>query len=281
MKILCISNCNILGLKGTLNYLFKDSVIEDYLIQRFHENSEIIKEKINEFQLVIAPTNILNEIKDWSKDPEFIAFNPIIFHAFHPDQCYLFSNDKPLKGVLGDYHSLSAFSAYKKGYSVSDTERLMNEILNTPGLLEVCWKRSIEGFQNAQSDIYSDLIYLLRQSLAYEPFMHTLNHPKVYVIYLALQLKLLNKKLIRNISYKLPINDSLGNSVVWSIEKEVADNYKFKNYDHTYKLSEQNQFINRYEMIEKSFETYKNIDIDNLEIRGNLIFDKLEKIFIR
>ena len=36
-----------------------------------------------------------------------------------------------------------------------------------------------------------------------------------------------------------------------------------------------------YEMIEKSFERYKNLDIDNLEIRGNLIFDKLEKIFIR
>lgn len=279
MKILCVSNCNVLGLKASLSYFFKESLIDEFLIQRYHEKSEEIKKNIDEYDLVIAPEVINNELKSLSDEHIFVDFNPIIFHAFHPDQCYLFYENNPLNGVMGDYHSLAAFCAYKNNLSIEDAEILFSKTYTDNKILKLCWSRSLINFNQSQADIFSDLMLFLRSSASKEPFMHTLNHPKIYAIHIALQLKLLNKKLIRKISTDLPIFDSLSNSVIWPIEKEVADFYKFKSYNHSYKVSEESKYFDRKIMIEKSFKLYEQLDnrIEDIKIRGNLIFDKVEK----
>ena len=280
MKILCISNCNVLGLKGTLSHFFPEAEIEDYLIQRFQDKSNKLKNRIQEFDLVVSPKKIGNEIKEWSSEPDFIEFNPILFHAFHPDQCYLFSETGCLPGVLGDYHSISAFLGYKKGLNAEETESFMKTILEFPGLANLGWERSISKLYEKQSDIFDNLMPLLKKIMANEPFMYTVNHPKISVIYIALQLKLLNKNLIHSVSETLPIYDNLSNSTIWSLEKAVSSNFKFLNYYEAYKESETNNFLNRKQMIERSLNIYKkwNYDTSKIKLRGNLILDKIEKI---
>ena len=90
----------------------------------------------------------------------------------------------------------------------------------------------------------------------------------------------MNAGLINKISNDLQIFDSLSRSVVWSIEKEVAEYFKFMSYSEAYKESESNHFFNRSVMIEKSYEIYSDFefDINNLVIRGNLISHETSEI---
>lgn len=273
MNILCVSNCNILGIKCTLEAIFPDATIEDYLIQKFLRESKGIQKKINDFDLIISTKKISNEIKKWTSKPDFIEINPIIFHAFHPDQCYLFLGDTHIGGLLGDYHSLSTFLGFKKGLSIEQTEKLINNIYKNPQLIKLGWNRSIQNLQSAHSDIFDSLIPILKTMCIREPFMYTLNHPKINILSLMVQLKLMNAGLISKISNDLQIFDSLSKSVVWSVEKEVAEYFKFVSYSEAYKESESNNFFNRLVMIEKSFKVYSDFefDINDLVIRGNLI----------
>ena len=109
----------------------------------------------------------------------------VVFGAFHPDMVRVGVIDRPesggLLGVLGHAHSALAVYGYLEGFGVSRTQRLFDgEVYRALGYLDL-WGASVASLRAAGRDVAYDFDADLMRWARRGCFMHSDNHPKIYV----------------------------------------------------------------------------------------------------
>ena len=110
----------------------------------------------------------------------------IVFSAFHPDMNYVGPEDGAagrgvVRGPMNDSNSALALFGFLEGLSVAQTIRLFDaDLFRALGYFD-CWAGSAEYFlsqgREAGYDLSEDLARWTRRGA----FMHSINHPKMFV----------------------------------------------------------------------------------------------------
>lgn len=154
-------------------------------------------------------------------------FIPVVdFPAFHPDITYAFDRQGRLvRGPMGPYNSNLVLYAFLAGLEAKDALSLFtSEVFQAAGYLDG-WNYCQSALLNRGSDIGFPLESMLAAWTRRGCFMHTINHPKLFVIEDIARAALKRAGIrCRPESCVDYVNDSLLYSV-WPVYPEIAAEY--------------------------------------------------------
>lgn len=231
---LLVYNCQVMGLGNCLNLMCDDVDVEAYDPAAFQKQSATLLERRDEFdRVLVSPKLEVNLAIDRSLFPGFWSIPTIFFHAYHPDLCHLLVDGKPLKGPMGDYHSLIAYAAFRRGLSVRQTLRLYREeVYAALGYLGV-WDDARDTLLRQFRDANVPLEPHFRNWSRNGPFMYANNHPRIHAIRDVAKAILGSAGLDATYTDALP-HDNLANAPIFPVYPEVAStlgvegSYRFK-----------------------------------------------------
>lgn len=194
LDIYLVGNCQTNGFAKIINEM---SGLKAMALETTPDNQQkvltgekYIAADIKAAPLVVFQTPVSQKFKTFLIDafdlkPENIRYLPAIcFSAFHPDMDYLqLRKGGVVSGPLGEYNSLLAFFAYTKGLTVDQAAKLFNakifELLGYYDLLPASRRSVVEQSMSTGLPLGKLLNKWLSRK---ESFMHTINHPKLYVL---------------------------------------------------------------------------------------------------
>ncbi len=191
-------------------------------------------------------------------------FYPVVdFNAFHPDCVYIRHTvqNRFLHSPIGDYHSAIAFLGYLQRLKLEQTLALFQaEIFERLGYFQY-WKVSEEVlFQQAHA-IEFPLEGVYRSWVRRCPFMHTVNHPKLFVLADVVRTVLKQSGVtIASVNAEDYFPDELLYDAVWPVYPEVAESmglqgsYVFKGGARSEDLP---PFLSLSEFVRASWEIYR------------------------
>jgi hypothetical protein len=205
-----------------------------------------------------------------------LHFFPVMeFNAFHPDCVYILNRGRNqfLGSPIGDYHSALAFLGYSLGFTAEQTLSLFApEVFERLGYSRF-WKVSEETLFNQCRSIGFSIEHMYRGWVRRGSFMHSVNHPKFFVmvdIALALLRDAGLPAIPGNAEDYFP--DEGLYDAVWPIYPAIAGmmglegSYHFKGGSR----SEDVRFLNLREFVEESHEFYRRespADLDCQRVR--------------
>lgn len=200
-KILLIGNCQSSPLSNCIQAL-TGNILPSYIEIVPNRLHEIETNKIDLLPLLRTHELIFvqSRFKDllFEKYPQaghkFLIFPNISFPAFHPDLVYITATRDGglLQGPLSDYHSSLALYGFLNGMNIGETISLFrDEIYEALGFFDY-WDKSVQWLQREVSycgylepvsrDMGFSLDALLGSWTRRGCFMHSVNHPKTFVI---------------------------------------------------------------------------------------------------
>jgi hypothetical protein len=190
MKIGILSNCQHLGLANSIRALRPDiQVISFEIVVVARQGREIpTMEELGTCDLVIVdpspewPPALSEEaLKSGTK---VLKIPPVIFTGYHPDTIYISTAIGRLKTpACGPYQSRLTVASYLLGYSPAETKALFNtSIFGALGYFEE-YAKSRALLEKAFCDCGLDIGPLLPGWAKRGCFMHTIDHPKIHVVF--------------------------------------------------------------------------------------------------
>lgn len=254
-KWLLVSNCQQFGLANCLRSQAQIH-IDSYAFVTFQKQIEQIKIEAYD-RIVVAPQYLQTNTYDFSNSSNVLTAPHIYFDAYHPDLCYLRAKDvASVKGPIGDYHSLIAFSGFRLGLSVDQVmEHYSKQSYASLGWLEF-WAASKQNLLKRFSDFGYDLAPIFSEWGREDAFMHTVNHPKIRVLSDIASL-ILEKSGIGSCCRSITPHDNLINGAIFPIYPEIGlplgvqGSYFFKRPSE-YGLIDLRQYVS------ESFDVYRN-----------------------
>lgn len=158
-------------------------------------------------------------------DEKLVLFPSISFPAFQPDQCYVRIKGTfiEVSGPLGPYHSSIVYYAWRAGMSTQQTADLFcDEVYQQLRFYEY-WDSSTQALLEEGERCGMSLDGLLKQWRARGCFMHSPNHPKLFVV----------ADIARQVMQQLDITalpidplevvwDNLADTSIWPVYPEIA-----------------------------------------------------------
>jgi hypothetical protein len=209
--------------------------------------------------------------------PEFrekvVLFPSIRFLAFHPDLVHVGvkSSGARLRSPCEDYHSCLALLGWKAGLSIAETQKLYrNEIFRRLGFFHF-WQGSAAALLEEGKLAGLALDSFLDEWREHGCFMHSINHPKLFVI--ADLARMLLKRNGIDVVEGNPeghAHDVLANSAVWPVYPEIAEkfgiagNYTFKLESPDLLADQPVRTLDLKGFLEESFALYSQYASDDL-----------------
>jgi hypothetical protein len=169
---------------------------------------------------------VSNEIGDWAGElpyvlPPHIRLPSFQFSAFHPDSVYVFAAGKILSGKMSDYHSMIALAAYKEGLCAERAATFFNRRIFEVANYFDTWVPAREALAARYREAGFDIAHLFVRAARHGPFMHTVNHPKIEVLFeiARLLLKRLDQPMFDGVE---PPPDKLA-GLSWPIYPEIGE----------------------------------------------------------
>jgi hypothetical protein len=199
------------------------------------------------------------------------CFYPIIeFNAFHPDCVYIWHRTLRQYCIspIGDYHSAIVFLGFSLGLTPEQTVPLYDyAILNQLGYFGF-WKIAEDSmFQQCRS-VDFPIQEMYRSWLRRCPFMHSINHPKLFVLGDVAR-GLLKKAGIPSVSADVDnyLPDEALFDPVWPIYPEIG---KAMGIDGAYIFkrgcrTDGNPFLSLEQFVNRSYDLYREYGIGSLE----------------
>lgn len=152
----------------------------------------------------------------------YVPVPVIVFPAFHPDIVYLFHKGRILGSPMGDYHSALIVYGFARGFPAEAIVSLFRaEVFARVGYLDG-WFGARDGLLGMSRDHGCDLDRLFAGWMRRGCFMHTINHPKLFVMEDLARHALARADLpARSASCEAYLSDPLSNSV-WPVYPEIA-----------------------------------------------------------
>ena len=149
----------------------------------------------------------------------------IVFPAFHPDIVYIAHTGRNFGSPMGDYHSALIVYGFARGFSVDEIVSLFRaEVFAKVGYLDG-WFGARDGLLAMSRGHGLDLDRLFAGWMRRGCFMHTINHPKLFVMEDLAREALLRAGLpARPARCEDLLPDPLSGSV-WPVYPEIAARY--------------------------------------------------------
>lgn len=227
-RIVVISNCQTRTLVDSLGFVVRGSSVRGIHLQSAFERVDEALAAVRAADVVVslpfddgpfAPENLRREC------PSVIALPAVNFAGFHPDITYLFDDfGKTLKSPLGDYHSAIVLGGYRAGLPADRICDLFNKLvysrLGYLVALENAKAELVEEFARYDLEVSAPL----ERWIARGCFMHTVNHPKSFVLAdLAKQAAQKAKlEVVEGVSYDRFFPDLLTLASIYPVFPEIA-----------------------------------------------------------
>ena len=212
-RIAVVGNCQSFSIAYAMKLLCPAARVDHFpVIPRSHVPLKIFVRTLATYDYVLShdfPTGFIpgggsKELRDLL--PKTILVPQITFAAFHPDSVYVGEAGglhAPIMSPLGPYHSALAVFAFRKGLSLQEANALFNDnVFEALGYFDFWNEASAELIENCKRDYEMDLSFEFSNWTRRGVFMHTVNHPKPFV------LVDIAKKLLTNIGLPAPDIDS-------------------------------------------------------------------------
>ncbi len=200
------------------------------------------------------------------------------FSAFHPDLIYIESKDKigRLRGPLIEYNSSLVFYGWQRGMKKSEIlELFRDEVYSELGFYDF-WTSAVEGLLREGSSIGFPLDSLLDSWKKKGCFMHSSNHPKLFVI-ADLAGAILNRLGIDTIPGATDyVADNFADGPVWPVYPEIGKrlgidgNYLFKMHRADCPHDKPVLMFDLEGFVDTSLKTFSKYNKDDFVCRRNL-----------
>jgi hypothetical protein len=257
---LLVYNCQVMGLGNCLNLLSDRIDVTHYDPASFRKQSADLLKRIGEYDRVLVAPQLETDLGiDEQRCAELWRVPTISFRGYHPDLCYLLESRKPLKGPMGDYHSLLAYAAFRCRFSEQQTLSLYCESTYRELGYFDCWDNArdalLANFRKHALPLDARFVQWSRNG----PFMYSTNHPRIHCVR-DVAISILERAGL-DAAYRdaLP-HDNLANGPVFPIYPEIASALGVPG-SLLFKRGGQYRFLRLPEFIEESFALYRNREI--------------------
>jgi hypothetical protein len=185
----------------------------------------------------------------------------VTFTGFHPDCIYIFDGHKVLRSPMEDYHSAIIAAAYTLGADVEATLRQFNaEVFSRLGYFDE-FAKARAFLAKVMTSVGLQLETEWPYWVSRAPFMHTINHPKGFVLSSIAKLLAVKAELHQGGAATVePVQDLLSLAPVWPWYPELAvgrqGSYLFKKPGHPDLVTGRGVFMRLRELVERSFAAY-------------------------
>jgi Polysaccharide biosynthesis enzyme WcbI len=265
---LVISNCQALGLANCLSLLLTDVHVDQYDMASYLKKKDTVDPLVKFYDRIIVHADLRAKHGDVFDESENVRWLPsVLFSAWHPDLTYLLGRGEIVHGPLGDYHSALVISAFKLGLAASEVKRLFNpELYDRLGFFRL-WEAEratlCQEFADGGVDISADFVRWSRTGV----FMHSVNHPKIYV------LADIAKRIAETYSAELRTSgvmphDNLTAGPVFPVYPELAERYCVPGGSYMFKPPGTYNLLGIDDFIEGSYAAYEQYEPSDLLARG-------------
>ncbi len=254
---LLVYNCQAPGLGNCLNLMSDAIHVEAYDPVDFRKHAKAVQERMDGFDRVLVAPQFENSLGvDFSGHGQVWRIPTIAFSAYHPDICYLSAAGKPLKGPLGDYHSMIAYAAFRAGFDPHRTASLYHEetyaSLGYLGRWDRIRDRLLDGFRAHGFDISQAFIDWSRGG----PFMYSLNHPRIHCLHDVARCILARAGLEASYLHALP-HDNMANGPIYPVYPEIGARLGVEG-NYLFKVGGRYEFLRLEDFIARSFDLYRS-----------------------
>ncbi len=243
LKIAVIGNCQALAwarcIEAMTREVFATGIELSRMIQSANwQEAQFSPVLSNNDILLMHPHPYMGELIETKNNharSKIRLIPPIAFSAFHPDLVYV---GKPggrfSEGPLGDYNSSLALYGWMRGMSVSQTLQLFtDEVYQKLGFYDY-WNSSKDALLKIGKDLGLPLDILFDSWTRQGCFMHSINHPKQFVIADLARTVLNQLGISTTPGAEQFIHDHFSDGPVWPVYPEIGrrlgieGNYLFK-----------------------------------------------------
>jgi hypothetical protein len=223
----------------------------------------------SDYRHVFAQSQVADAIDEsarrrWSSDPRITWFPSIVFPAYHPDLVYVTADGALIDSAVGQVHSCLVFYGFMNGLGVDAIARLFNdEVFRELGFYDL-WEPSRQAVVGSQDGAALGLDALFHDWARRGCFMHTFNHPKLFVLADLARVLLTRAGFsTRPVRPEDVRRDPFLDSVVWPVYPEVAarlgieGSYFFKASDERAPVGTLPRILDLSEMIAGSVRIYQ------------------------
>lgn len=193
-RIAVIGNCQASAIAQAMTLLLPDAEVRYRSIYRitreFNRLADLVA-AFREYDVVFAspfsaPFADERDFEDLRAGVRLVQMPVIVFSAFHPDLVYVQdrtdrSGSRHIQSPIGPYNSALALFGYLSDFTVEETVRLFNHEAFQGLSYFSMWDLSMTAFlglgQQAGYDLAESGLRWARRGA----FMHSINHPKMYV----------------------------------------------------------------------------------------------------
>lgn len=273
MKIGVLGNCTAPGVGlGLQQLLWKDQVFAFETIAVRREG------KVDQAIATLSGCEVLfthpmpesfgelatNTLRERFPHLKIVHLPILVFTGLHPDSIYISGPAGAVASPLGPYNSAIIAAAHTLGASAKATEALFNaDVFQQLGYFTEFAKAKTFADKSLESQGF-DLSSRWPAWMARGPFMHTINHPKGFVVGDIAKLVAVNAGLVpADTPSRELVFDALSANASWPVYPEIAralgafeGNYLFKKPGLPDLASGESIFFSLPEFIEKSLALY-------------------------
>ncbi|MGO4318050.1 WcbI family polysaccharide biosynthesis putative acetyltransferase [Agrobacterium sp. MCAB5] len=288
MKISLIGNCQIESIRSCLSVMLPSSEVSlhhSWNIVNDYQNINDLGALIDDSDLVLAHrfyNSTTLDFDDLTSKSNVVEFPALNFSSFHPDCIYLVDHDtkKIVRSSIGDYNSGLIAYSYSRGLTQEKCRAsFREEVYNFLGYFSN-WEASLAAL-NAEFDRCGfPGNQCVQKWLSRKPFVHSINHPRLFAIYDLVSLALSKAKVAHRQVEDIEefVADPLLNYAGWPIYNEIAEYYGTRG-SYVFKgnvTTDNSQYVfDLDEFINSSYELYANAGVRQF---SSQIFETWDKI---
>lgn len=231
-RLLMLGSCQVVGLSALMQAMVSSLSVTAYELNRF--NLEGFKDgRLNLAELVAGHDLVLMHphaelsrllAEDLPQMAHKIKLMPSIsFTAFHPDLVYITHGQQGhVMGPMGEYQSSLAFYGWVNGLSIEQTLSLFSgDVYEFLGFYDY-WEASLVSFAHMEALTEIRLAHLLSRWNTQGCWMHSINHPKLFVLADIARCLLARVGIPAMPGVEFSIHDNLADGPVWPVYPEVG-----------------------------------------------------------
>jgi polysaccharide biosynthesis acetyltransferase WcbI-like protein len=259
-----ISNCQTFGLASSIQSLAKDieCIACDYwaFLQRIAEDPDYFRD----FDLAVVLPDVLDRLQETPVPfPPTVTVPAFQFRAYQPDCVYVLAEGQELSGHVGPYHSMIALAAHKEGLGAERAAAFFNTDIFTAGGYLDSWVPArdnlVEGFRAHGLDIASVFVRRSRGRC----FMHTINHPKIEILFDIAQALLVKLGRPIHANATLPVDALTG--TIWPVYPAIGEQLGVRG-SYLFHAPNDPRPLELVPFLQKSFDLYSEWDKSRLRV---------------
>jgi GSCFA family/Polysaccharide biosynthesis enzyme WcbI len=279
-RVLVIGNCQVDGIASLMQAMStqistKSFLVSDGFVSGLKNGNLDIKPFVDADLVFSHPSD------NWISDLEILIPNfrnkvrhipSINFSAFHPDCVYVQYKSQAFSSPISHYNSSLIFHGWKNGFSHEETMRLFSsDVYDELGFYDY-WDASHESLKNVWTQNGLELADKVNQWSKLGCWMHTINHPKLFVL-----ADLARAALVREKIEPLPyvenyLQDELSDYSCWPVYPEIGRRLGIPNLSQPYFKKGKSlcsadrpvSMLNLDEFVSQSFAIYSKYSKDEL-----------------